>query len=413
MKNDLNIKLKQYQDAIDASNIVSKTDINGNITFVNDEFCKISGYTREELIGKSHNIVRHPDVPSIVFKELWTNILAKKVHRAIVKNMAKDGSAFYLNTTIIPILDAHGDIEEFVAIRHDMTGVVLLNERLLKTQNDLKELNFLLEHKISEQTKELKNLNKNLEQRVLEEVAKNKEKTRLMFLQSRLASMGEMLANIAHQWRQPLNELIINLFRLKQCKDKNDEFLEIYEHSKSVIKGMSKTIEDFRNYFNSNMQKDEFFISEALKDAMIMFERTFEKNGIKLSIKYDEKYKIIGYRNEFAQVFVNLFTNAKDAFKKINIPKKYIKITIKSYNSFIKIKVIDNAGGIKEDFRYKIFEPYFTTKHPSVGTGLGLYMSKKIIKKLGGDICAKNTKFGTCFEINIPNKYREKGDGNE
>ncbi|ANE35468.1 PAS sensor-containing two-component system histidine kinase [Campylobacter iguaniorum] len=409
---NLSVKLKQYQDAIDKSNIVSKTDIEGYITFVNDEFCNISGYSREELIGKPHSIVRHPDVPSENFKILWKTILAKKVHKGIVKNRAKDGSSFYLNTTIIPILDENGDIEEFVAIRHNVTEVVLLNERLLKTQNELKELNASLEQKVAEQTKKLIDLNKNLEQRVLQEVVKNEEKTRLMFQQSRLANMGEMLANIAHQWRQPLNELSIDLFRLKQSCEPNSEFMEIYDHSKSVIKGMSNTIEDFRNFFNSNTQKENFPVYEALNNAIIMLQRTLEKEDIKLDFNCDKEASVSGYKNELAQVFVNLFTNTRDAFRDVNITNKVIKISIKKLKDNVKIKICDNAGGIKEEVKDKIFEPYFTTKHPSVGTGLGLYMNKKIIEKLNGDISVKNVKGGTCFEINIPTKG-DKGNQDE
>lgn len=410
---DLSERLKQYQAAIDTSNIVSKTDIEGYITFVNDEFCKISGYTRDELVGKPHNIVRHPDVPSENFKILWETILAKKVHRAIVKNKAKDGSAFYLNTTIIPILDERGNIEEFVAIRHNVTEVVLLNERLLKTQNELTDLNSLLEQKVAEQTKKLIDLNKNLEQRVLQEVAKNEEKTKLMFQQSRLANMGEMFANIAHQWRQPLNELSIDLFRLKQTVNTpNSEFLDIYNHSKTVIKGMSNTIEDFRNFFNSNTKKESFLVSSAVEDAAIMLQRTLEKDGIKLEFSYDKNIFLTGYKNELAQVFVNLFTNARDAFRDIDIDNKFIKVSVKRSKGFVILKVQDNAGGIKEDIKDKIFEPYFTTKHPIVGTGLGLYMNKKIIEKFNGDISVHNVKFGTCFEIKIP-ILLEKGENDE
>ena len=109
--------LKQYQEAIENSNIISKTDINGIITFVNDEFCKISGYSKKELIGKNHNIVRHPDVPASNFKLLWQMIKAKKIYKNTVKNLAKDGSTFYVNTTIIPIVDKNGKILEFIAIR--------------------------------------------------------------------------------------------------------------------------------------------------------------------------------------------------------------------------------------------------------------------------------------------------------
>ena len=107
----------EYRHVIESSNIVSKTDINGIITFVTDEFCRISGYAKDELLGVNHNIVRHPDVPSETFRNLWSVILAKKVYKATVKNMAKDGSTFYVNTTVMPILNKNGEIKELIAMR--------------------------------------------------------------------------------------------------------------------------------------------------------------------------------------------------------------------------------------------------------------------------------------------------------
>ena len=148
--------LMQYKEAIEKSNIISKTDIDGIITFVNDEFCAISGYSKSELIGKNHNIVRHPDTADEKFKLLWETILNKKIYKDTVKNLTKDGLVFYVNTTIIPILDKNEDIVEFVAIRYDVTKEVLLKEELLKKEIEYEELNRNLEKRVEEQTKELK-----------------------------------------------------------------------------------------------------------------------------------------------------------------------------------------------------------------------------------------------------------------
>ena len=321
------MKLRQYQRAIDESNIVSKTDINGVITFVNDEFCKISGYTKEELIGSPHSIVRHPDVPAEYFKRLWETILNKKIHKGLIKNRTKDGRAIYLNTTIIPILDDDNNIEEFVAIRHDVTEMIELNERLTRTQNDLKDLNSLLWQKVSGKTKKLLELNRELEERIALEVAKNEEKTRLMFQQSRLANMGEMLANISHQWRQPLNELSINLYKLKQSAiEPSKQFMEVYEHSKAVIKGMSSIIDNFRNFFTSNGDDEKFSIKEAIDDATLMLENTFKNESIELNIDIEDDFSIIGRKNELAQVFINLFSNSKDAFLQNNIANRVVNV---------------------------------------------------------------------------------------
>ncbi|WP_236847887.1 PAS domain-containing sensor histidine kinase [Campylobacter devanensis] len=391
------MKLQQYQRAIDESNIVSKTDINGIITFVNDEFCNISGYLRDELIGQSHNIVRHPDVPAEYFKRLWETILNKKIYKGLIKNRTKDGKAVYLNTTIIPILDNNNEIEEFVAIRYDITEMIELNERLMRAQNDLRK------------TKKLVELNRELEERVAIEVAKNEEQSKLMFQQSRLANMGEMLANISHQWRQPLNELSINLYKLKQStKEPSSQFIEIYEHSKAVIKGMSSIIDNFRNFFTNNGDDERFSLKDAAQDAILMLENIFKNASIKLEIDIDDNIYIVGRQNEMAQIFINLFSNSKDAFFQHNIKDK--RVNVRAYiqndtNQQIKyaiITIFDNAGGIEDSVSDKLFDPYFTTKHPNVGTGLGLYIVRRIVSKLQGQISVSNLENGACFEIKIP-----------
>ena len=401
-------RLIQYQNAIDASNIVSKTDIYGYITFVNDEFCNISKYSRDELIGQNHNIVRHPDVSSEVFKRLWKTILAKKVYKGIIKNLAKDGSVFYLNATIIPILDENGNIEEFVAIRHDVTEVIELNERLMATRIELKELNLSLEEKVKEQTKELLELNKSLENRVKEEILKNEEKNRLLSQQARLISMGEMIGNIAHQWRQPLSELGIDLFKMKQNLKDEEKFIHTYEHAKTVIKNMSNTIDDFRNFFKSDKEKEEFNIKEAIDKSLGMLEGTFKKEGIHVEILKNEDVKISGIKAEFSQVIINILTNAKDAMQNLDPKDKIIKIKIYKNDKFAFVSIYNNGENIKDSIMDKLFDPYFTTKHKSVGTGIGLYMCKMIVTNMNGNIYVKNLKNGVDFCIEIPLKKEKK-----
>lgn len=401
-------RLIQYQNAIDASNIVSKTDIYGYITFVNDEFCNISKYSRDELIGQNHNIVRHPDVSPEVFKRLWKTILAKKVYKGIIKNLAKDGSVFYLNATIIPILDENGNIEEFVAIRHDVTEVIELNERLMATRIELKELNLSLEEKVKEQTKELLDLNKSLENRVKEEILKNEEKNRLLSQQARLISMGEMIGNIAHQWRQPLSELGIDLFKMKQNIKDEEKFIHTYEHAKTVIKNMSNTIDDFRNFFKSDKEKEEFSIKEAIDKSLGMLEGTFKKEGIRIEILKNEDVKISGIKAEFSQVIINILTNAKDAMQNLDPKDKIIKIKIYKNDKFAFVSIYNNGENIKDSIMDKLFDPYFTTKHKSVGTGIGLYMCKMIITNMNGNIYVKNLKNGVDFCIEIPLKKEKK-----
>jgi PAS domain S-box-containing protein len=135
--------LAEYKKAVDLSNIVSKTNPKGVITYVNDKFCQISGYSRDELIGKPHNIIRHPDMPREAFKELWDTIKSKKSWNGIVTNMKKDGGQYIVDTTVIPILDVDGDVVEYIAVRHDIT-------ELEETKQQLKNINKAMKNKVDE-----------------------------------------------------------------------------------------------------------------------------------------------------------------------------------------------------------------------------------------------------------------------
>ena len=396
---------KQYKEAIESSNIVSRTDINGIITFVNDEFCKISGYSREELIGQNHNIVRHPDVPKTKFKKLWDTILAKKTYKATVKNRAKNGSTFYVNTTIVPILNKDGEIEEFIAIRYDVTHEVELKIALEKKERELEILNRTLEERVKMQTRKLYNLNKHLEERIQEEVKKNEEKQKMLFLQSRMASLGQMMANIAHQWRQPLTELALTLFTMKKAAYKGDlkEFDTIYNDAKVMIQNMSQTIENFINFFKPDKPKIPFPVIQSIDEALQILKKSFQKEYITIEKSIDGNPYVLGISNELSQVIINILQNAKDAFLQHDCKEKNIKIKVEKNSNNVYIKIEDNAGGIDNSVIERIFEPYFTTKHASKGTGLGLFMSKLIIEKsFEGTIEVYNTKKGACFTIILP-----------
>ncbi len=392
-----------YQEAIENSNIVSKTDIDGIITFVNEEFCKISGFTKEELLGSNHNIVRHPDVPKENFTLLWNTILSKKPYKTTVKNLCKDGSTVYLNTTITPILDDNENIKEFIAIRYDVTQEVELKKHLEQKDKELNLLNKTLEEKVKEQTAKLLELNQTLEHRVAKEIEKNEEKQKLLFWQSRMASLGQMLANIAHQWRQPLTELTLTLFNVKKAlkKENTQEIDAYYKESLEIINNMSKTIDDFSNFFNPNKDKEEFCLKSSIEEALAITKKMLEKNDIKVKTHL-EKIDIFGVSNELSQIIINLLQNSTDAFKDKETKKK---IAIKSFldENYAIIEFKDNAGGIEEKTLDKVFEPYFTTKHQSNGTGLGLFMSKMIIEKsLNGKIALKNCCDGIIITIKLP-----------
>ena len=402
--------LMQYKEAIEKSNIISKTDIDGIITFVNDEFCAISGYSKSELIGKNHNIVRHPDTADEKFKLLWETILNKKIYKDTVKNLTKDGLVFYVNTTIIPILDKNENIVEFVAIRYDVTKEVLLKEELLKKEIEYEELNRNLEKRVEEQTKELKELNRTLEERVRDEIRKNEQKQRVMFWQSRHASLGQMIANIAHQWRQPLTELGLAIFNIKKSAQNGsrDDILKFYGESKHIIQNMSQTIDDFANFFSPNKIKHYFDVSQSINEAIGLLENIINDEMITIKTNFED-IKVLGITNELTQVIINLINNSKDAFIHNSILIREISISAKKQSGFALIEVSDNAGGISKENIDKIFEPYFTTKHKSRGTGLGLFMSKMICEQgFSGMLDVKSRKKTTVFSIKIPLEDNEK-----
>ncbi len=396
--------LKQFKEAIEKSNIISKTDIDGIITFVNDEFCKISGYTRDELIGQNHNIVRHPDVDASRFKLLWDAINTKQIYKDTVKNRAKDGRDFYVNTTVIPILDEDENIVEFIAVRYDVTKEMVYKQELQKKEKELQELNTTLEKRVQEQTKELSKLNQTLEERIAKEIEKNEAKQKVMFWQSRHASLGQMLGNIAHQWRQPLTELNLALFSIKKASQNSDEenVQKYYDESKNIIKNMSNTIDDFTNFFRPDKEKHYFNINDSIRESIHILQTLINKEMINIKTDFED-IEVLGITNELSQVIINLIKNAKDAFAHNSILIREMSIKTKIEGAFALIEVQDNAGGIKGENIDRIFEPYFTTKHTSQGTGLGLFMSKMICEQgLDGLIDVKSKKGITTFSIKIP-----------
>ena len=227
-------------------------------------------------------------------------------------------------------------------------------------------------------------------------IKENVEKEKLIQTQSKLAAMGEMIGAIAHQWRQPLNVLGLNTqLLIEDYFDGkiDEEYLEQYEEKQmKIIKFMSKTIDDFRNFFKVNKEKEKFNVKNAILEVLEIVSAQLKNHNIEVILN-GEGFEINGYPSEFKQVILNLINNAKDAILEKNIQNGKITINIKE--KYISIE--DNGGGIPDEIKDRIFEPYFTTKDNE--TGIGLYMSKRIINQMGGDIEFTNTKNGVKFII--------------
>jgi len=247
----------------------------------------------------------------------------------------------------------------------------------------------------------IKHINKNLDKRVEEQLNDLRHKDKLLQQQSKLAAMGEMIGAIAHQWRQPLNALAIRIQNLEEDYEDNlidKKFLNGFiKENMSIIKFMSKTIEDFRNFFAPSKEKSEFDIKTSITKVFDIQKAQLEDHDIAFEIK-GESFIINGYESEFKQVILNIINNAKDAI--INDKIKDGKIIIELNKQNKSIKITDNANGIPKEIRDRVFEPYFTTKEEGKGTGIGLYMSKIIIEKnLGGTLELVDSDEGAVFEI--------------
>ena len=252
----------------------------------------------------------------------------------------------------------------------------------------------------------LKEFNQILEKRVREEVVKNRQKDFLLIRQSRQAAMGEMIGNIAHQWRQPLTTIALLIQDLSEnyCYgDFNQEYLDkTVDHAMQVIQFMSSTIDDFRNFFKPDKLKESFLIGEAIRKTISFTGPSLKDKNIHVDLETDDTLYITGYPNEYAQVLFSIINNAKDALLEKGVKNPLIVIKASNQQGKSVVTIADNAGGIPEDVFDKIFDPYFTTKELGKGTGVGLYMAKTIIEKhMGGKLSARNNAEGAEFRIEV------------
>ncbi len=357
--------LKQSQETLSENVLYSKTDSRGIITEASDVFCKLSGYSKEELIGRSHNIVRHPDIPKSHYKELWATLKNKQTWHGEFKNLRKDGGYYWVDATISPEYDKDGNFIGYLSIRHDITAKKSFEEQ----QN-------------------------------------------LIFEQAKMASMGEMIANIAHQWRQPLNSISLCASGIKLDKEfgtLTDEKTDIF--IKTIVDNteyLSTTINTFRDFIRGDGKKVKINICDLVSKGVALAKDSLADNQIQLinnivPKENGEPLYVEVSVNEFSQVIINILSNAKDVILERNIQNGSIQLNSAKEEDKVIITIEDNAGGIPEKILPKIFEPYFTTKHQSQGTGLGLHMSYRIINEsIHGKIYAKNTNNGAKFFIEIP-----------
>ncbi|WP_373035161.1 sensor histidine kinase [Sulfurimonas sp.] len=234
---------------------------------------------------------------------------------------------------------------------------------------------------------------------------KDAQKDEMLEQQSRLASMGEMIDAIAHQWKQPLNSISMMSDMLKEDFENglvNSNYIkELDETIHMQVDHMVSTLHEFRTFFRPSTKNEEFTIQDAMNSVQILMKDELIAQNILLKIDIDEHVKIYGNKNEFKHLFINLINNSIDAFNDKNINDRNIVIRCYEENSNIYIEVEDNAGGIENEVIKDIFKPNVTTKSEGKGTGIGLYMSEQLVKKNHGSINVYNTKVGAFFTITL------------
>ncbi len=291
----------------------------------------------------------------------------------------------------------------------------------VKVENATQEIQIIAKtstqmmYMITDYLHQLESFNKKLEEKVQEEVAKQHQQEKLMLHQSRQAAMGEMIESIAHQWRQPLNNigLASSDLVIKYDLDKlhAQEFHKRMEEISHNIQYMSDTIDDFRNFLNPSRTNSCFTPIPLLKEVLKIVDAQFRNNAIHCSFDAQTEALFYGVENEFKQVMLIVLNNAKDAIRsrqeRHEVKDGEISIVLRGIDKDTVLEICDNGGGIPSKVMQMIFDPYFTTKSKISGTGIGLHIAKNIIEsRMKGSIMAENRGDGSCFTIKLKN-YKE------
>ena len=355
---------QQYQNLMDDFAIITKTDYDGKITYVNKAFCDISGYTKEELLGNNHNIVRDPDVPEDIFATMWKTIKAKmSFHYHALPNIAKDGRKYYVDTLVFPILDIDRNIHEFMSIRYDVTSFIESIES--------------------------------------EKKAKNAQK--------------QFLANMSHEIRTPLNGILGFTHLLKQSNSLNDtdkEYIDTINESGLNLMNIINDILDISKIQSGKMTLDKniFNIVEESKTIFRLFKAKADEKNIKYSFTFDEHLENIfvkGDEVKLKQIFSNLISNAiKFTPEYGTIDSKLECLKIEENSVDLVYTISDTGIGMGEEYLKNLFNP-FVQEDSSIarkygGSGLGVAICKEIVDLMGGDIKVQSKKnVGTSFTVYI------------
>jgi PAS domain S-box-containing protein len=353
-----NVKLlEEYRRAIDESAIVAKTDADGVLTYANDKLSRICGYGIDELVGSPHNIVCHPDMPKPFFKTLWETIKQNRVFRSTIKNRAKDGSAFYVDTTIVPITDTRGEITEYMAISYEVTDLVVAKEDAIAA-SEAKEY---------------------------------------------------FLSNMSHEIRTPLNAILgfVALLKDEARTDKDRRYLDIIYSSGENLLSIINDILDFSKLRSGEftVEPKTFNLHRVITHTLELFVPSVNQHHLTLTSFIDPRipYELISDPLRIQQVISNLLSNAI----KFTPPGGEIKVEASFAADSITVHVIDTGIGIAAKDQEHIFDPFSQARSDEVsgrgGTGLGLSISAQLVRHMGGEITVHSRPgIGSTFSFTLP-----------
>lgn len=377
-------KLKSIIESADAIIWAAKTD--SRLEFLSDQIRDILGYNAEQFIGvqlisfANARYFHHADRNKLVagFKQVAQG--GSKISDLRCRARQADGKWRWFSLNMTPSLSVNGEVSQVVGVMHDIHAQKLAEDALMK-------------------------LNQELDSRVHQEIQRNMEKDLLLQRQSRLAAMGEMIGNIAHQWRQPINSLGLILSDLEDAAEFGECDLEYIHNavgkSKYIIQKMSSTIDDFRHFFRADKSAGIFGLKHVTDECLNLVDAAMKNNNIEIVVQCEHDVQVSGYANEYSQALMNIVNNSREAIVGRQAGGGRIVIEIGEKDGFGVHTVTDNGGGIAPEILPKIFEPHFTTKEQ--GVGIGLYMTLiSIEKNMHGRIEVANVADGARFTIYLP-----------
>ncbi len=351
---------KNISEIVNAESIISVTDENGIIVHANENFCLISGYTLDELIGQPHRIINSSFHNVDFFKELWSTIKSGKTWKGEIKNKRKDGSFYWVHSTIVPIKNDQEQITHFISIRQDIT--------------------------------------------------EKKEAQASLIQASKLSALGEITAKVAHELNNPLcvvmgmSQMVLNKSNLdERATERINKVLRAAQRMEGLIQQMKR---HSRNTCDD--PKELITLDSIIKNTLILLDATLSSHKVVLSFSVAPDLKPIwGDQVKLESIITNLITNSIDAFEqphtKQEIKDRKISISIRDDGDFNYLDYQDNAGGIPESIQKHIFDTFFTTKVAGKGTGLGLSMIKTIINEHQGELKFQSEiGAGTLFSFKFP-----------